>query len=165
MNLDNVQRARSIRLLALDCDGVLTDGSTYIVEDGREFRRFNVHDGLGLKLAMEDGIHVAIISGADGSSVLHRARQLGIEHVLTGVSDKLVALTELCTQLGIKLEHVAYMGDDLPDLPVMQRVGLACAPANAVRAVKDCATLITEHEGGHGAVREVCDILITSRSS
>lgn len=149
-----------IRLLAMDSDGVLTDGGVYVMEDGTEFRRFNIKDGLGLKRVMEAGIHVAIISGASNTSVVHRAHKLGIKDVYVGVEDKLELLMEICQRLGISLEEVAYIGDDLPDLPVLQRVGLPCAPADAVSQISKLADYITEPTGGFGAVREICELLV-----
>lgn len=153
-----------IRLLALDVDGVLTDGGVYVLEDGTEFRRFDIKDGLGLKRVMEAGIEVAIISASNARPVLHRAERLGIRHVYLGVQDKLRTLERLCQDLGIKLEQVAYMGDDLPDLPVLRAVGLPCAPANAVAEIRELPLLLTSSGGGDGAVREICEILLQNIS-
>lgn len=152
--------AIGINFLVLDCDGVLTDGGVYIDDDGRESRRFDIQDGLGLKRFMQLGKHVAIISGSDAKSVLHRARNLGILEVHIGVEDKLTCLVEICERLGIKLHEVAYIGDDLPDIPILKKVGLPCAPSNAVDMVKVHAIFVTKRAGGVGAVRELCDFLV-----
>ena len=152
-----------IKLLALDADGVLTDGGVYIFEDGRQFRRFDIKDGLGLKRVMDAGIHVAIISGSAVKAVAHRAQQLGIEDVHLGIQDKQKKLREICRRLGIHVNEVAFVGDDLTDLPVLRHVGLPCAPVDAVKAVKDQAVLITEADGGRGAVREVCEYLLQEK--
>lgn len=160
MNDDLRSRIANIRLLAMDSDGVLTDGGVYIMEDGTEFRRFNIKDGLGLKRVMEAGIHVAIISGASNTSVVHRAHKLGIKDVYVGVEDKLELLMEICQRLDIFLEEVAYIGDDLPDLDVMQKVGISCAPSNAISQISELADYVTDPAGGHGAVREICNLLM-----
>jgi len=156
-------RLAQIRLLALDSDGVLTDGGVYMSDDGHEFRRFDIKDGLGLKRVMQADIHVAIISGADSNQVIQRARKLGITEAYVGVQDKLARLLDICQRLNLTLDQAAYIGDDLPDLPVMDRVALPCAPADAVAAVKDRAFWIASKPGGFGAVRELCDLLIDSR--
>lgn len=152
-------KAATIRLLALDCDGVLTDGGVYVFDDGAEFRRFNIKDGLGLQRVMAAGIGVAIISSSVSTAVLHRAARLGIGEVHVGVKDKLALLDSLCQRLIIDPAQVAYIGDDLPDLAPMRRVGLPCAPADAVEAVRTAALFVTPSAGGHGAVRDVCDLL------
>jgi 3-deoxy-D-manno-octulosonate 8-phosphate phosphatase (KDO 8-P phosphatase) len=150
---------RRVRLLALDSDGVLTDGGVYVGEDGREFRRFDIKDGLGLKRVMERGIAVAVLSSSPVEAVRHRCAWLGIAEVHLGVVDKVACLKDLCTRLGVSLDQVAYMGDDLADLPVMQIVGLPCGPADTVHEVRTVVRLITVRPGGHGAVRELCDLL------
>lgn len=157
-------KAAAVRLLALDSDGVLTNGGVYMFDDGREFRRFNIKDGLGIKQVMAAGITVAIISSASSQAVQHRARQLGVGYVYVGVGNKLELLRSLCHNLHIALEHVAYMGDDLADLAVMQHVGLPCAPADAVRQVRETAAFVSSCGGGYGAVRELCDYLLEARA-
>jgi 3-deoxy-D-manno-octulosonate 8-phosphate phosphatase (KDO 8-P phosphatase) len=154
------RRLRQVRMLALDVDGVLTDGGIYIFEDGTEFRRFEIKDGLGLMRLRRAGIQVAIISTSAVRSILHRARQLGISEVHLEAWEKLPVLLEICNRLGISLEQVAYIGDDLMDLPLLERVGLPCAPADAMDSVKAKAKLVTKHAGGHGAVRELCELLL-----
>jgi 3-deoxy-D-manno-octulosonate 8-phosphate phosphatase (KDO 8-P phosphatase) len=150
-------------LLALDSDGVLTDGGVYVAEDGHEFRRFDIKDGLGLKRVMQAGLQVAIISSASCEAVRLRASGLGIESVYLGVEDKLLCLQQICRQLEIGLDEVAYMGDDLPDLPVLSAVGYPTAPANAIDEVKTVSKFISSKPGGAGAVREICDRLVFSR--
>jgi 3-deoxy-D-manno-octulosonate 8-phosphate phosphatase (KDO 8-P phosphatase) len=152
-----------VRLLVLDSDGVLTDGGVYITDDGREFRRFDIKDGLGLKRVMAAGIHVAVISSSSTEAVRHRCARLGITEVYLGVSDKSEGLSALCARLDIPLDHVAYMGDDLADLAAMKAVGLPCAPADAVEAIRAVARLVTVRPGGHGAVRELCDVLVREK--
>lgn len=149
-----------VRLLALDSDGVLTDGGVYILEDGGEFRRFHIHDGAGLKAVMQAGIRVAVISSGRSHVVQHRCRQLGIPDVYVGVEDKLDCLNAVCAKYGIELRNVCYMGDDLVDLPVLEAVGFACAPADAILSVQEAAAYVTQRAGGHGAVRELCDLLL-----
>lgn len=155
-------RLGNIRLLGLDVDGVLTDGGVYIFEDGSEFRRFNIKDGLGLKCLADHGFHIVIISSASTTAIRHRAQRLGIQDVYLGVADKLEVLNKVCLQYGITLEEVAYIGDDLPDLPILNAVGMPCAPADAVQSVKLAACYVCSAAGGHGAVREICDLLLSS---
>jgi 3-deoxy-D-manno-octulosonate 8-phosphate phosphatase (KDO 8-P phosphatase) len=162
MDKDLQERIAKIRLLVMDSDGVLTDGGVYMDEEGREFRRFDIKDGLGLKRVMEAGIAVAIISASSIESVRHRAEKLGISEVHIGIQDKLFVLQEICQRLGITLDQVAYIGDDLADLAILREVSLACAPADAVEEVKAVAKLVTSRPGGHGAVREVCDVIVNN---
>lgn len=153
----------NIRLLALDVDGVLTDGGVYISDDGREFRRYNIKDGLGLKQVQAAGIRVVIISSSECKTIVYRMRALGIADVHIGVANKLDMLQGICSASGIALENVCYIGDDLPDLPIMEMVGLPCAPLDAVEAVKNCAVFIAKQPGGYGVVREVCDWILKER--
>lgn len=122
-----IARAASIRLIALDSDGTLTDGGVYVLADGGEFRRFDVRDGLGIVRALRAGISIAVISAGRGGSVEARARQLGIPDCLVGVADKRAALEGLCARDAVTHQQVAFMGDDVNDLPVFEAVGLACA--------------------------------------
>ncbi|AFY35637.1 HAD family hydrolase [Calothrix sp. PCC 7507] len=153
-------RLSQVKLLALDVDGVLTDGGLYYTDNGEELKKFNVKDGLGLKLLMQAGIDVAIITASTSSSVLHRAKKLGINYTFIGVEHKLSVLENLCHKLNITLEQVAYMGDDLNDLPILQAVGCPLTVADAMSANKSSAIYITELAGGQGAVREICDYLL-----
>jgi 3-deoxy-D-manno-octulosonate 8-phosphate phosphatase (KDO 8-P phosphatase) len=163
--LDDVMRlAAGIKLLALDVDGVLTDGRLYFAEDGNELKAFDIQDGHGLKLLMQAGVQCAIITGRNTQLVARRAKNLGIPHLLQGREDKLVALRELTSELGVALEHVAYVGDDWPDLPALLAVGLGIAPANAHQELRAKAGYVTTLPGGRGAVREVCDLLLKAQN-
>lgn len=153
-------RLAQVKLLAIDVDGVLTDGGLYYTESGEEFKKFNIKDGLGLRRVLDAGIEVAFISANHSRSTLHRAKKLGIVHVLIGVSNKLSVLQELCRSLNLSLDQVAYIGDDLVDLPILESVGVAIAVADAVSAVQEVADYVTQKSGGNGAVREVCDRLV-----
>ncbi len=155
-----LEKARRIRLLALDVDGVLTDGRLYFDHDGREMKAFNTRDGLGLKALQRYNIELAIITGRDSEVVNERARQLGIKHVYTGRVDKLNAYRDLLEKTGIEEECVCYAGDDLIDLPVLQRVGLAVAVPNADPLLLERVDWVTRQAGGEGAVREICDLIL-----
>lgn len=156
---DHLLKFSQVKLLALDVDGVLTDGGLYYTETGEELKKFNVKDGLGLKRLMEKGIEVAILSSASSKATLHRAERLGIRYVFIGIEDKLTQLKVLCQELEIELSQVAFMGDDLVDLPVMQAVGCPITVADAMPQNQDVAIYITQRRGGEGAVREVCEIV------
>ncbi|HEX4870203.1 MAG TPA: 3-deoxy-manno-octulosonate-8-phosphatase KdsC [Moraxellaceae bacterium] len=160
---DVMKKAARVRLLAVDVDGVLTDGRLYFAEDGQEFKTFDTQDGHGLKMLMNAGIPCAIITGRTTQLVARRARNLGIEHLMQGREDKLVALRELSAQLGIALEHIAYVGDDWPDLPALRAAGLGVAVANAHAELRAHADHVTTLEGGRGAVREVCDLILKAQ--
>lgn len=155
-----LEKLYRVKLLALDVDGVLTDGGLYYTETGEELKKFNVKDGLGVKRLMEQGIAVAIISSSSSPATLHRAKRLGIPHVFIGIEDKLTQVKQLCGELGVPLDSVAYMGDDLVDLPVMQAVGCPIAVADAMAENQAAAVYVTQCRGGEGAVREICDLLI-----
>lgn len=157
------EKAQTIRLLALDVDGVMTDGRLYFAEDGQEFKTFDTQDGHGIKMLQQSGVTVAIITGRNTKLVERRARNLGIAHLLQGREDKLVALHELITNLGLALEQVAYAGDDWPDLPAIRAAGLGVAVANAHAAVREHADYVTTLPGGRGAVREVCDLIMQAQ--
>ena len=150
----------ALRLLALDVDGVLTDGHLYYGSDGEELKAFNIKDGLGLKLLQQAGITVAIITGRRSHSVERRAAELGIEHVVQGREDKRLALEELCAALGLTLAQCAYMGDDLPDLGALRAAAIGLAPADAVEAVAAAADWQSRYPGGGGCVREACEQLL-----
>jgi 3-deoxy-D-manno-octulosonate 8-phosphate phosphatase (KDO 8-P phosphatase) len=158
-------RLARVKLLALDVDGVLTDGSLYYTERGEELKQFHVRDGQGMQLVQQAGIPVALVSGNASAAVQQRARVLGIPHVFLGQQDKLATLTMLCTQLGITLADVAYVGDDVNDLPALQAVGCPCTVADATAANRACAIYVTHLPGGRGAVREICDLLVQLRTS
>lgn len=157
------EKARAVRLLALDVDGVLTDGRLYFAEDGQEFKTFDTQDGHGIKMLQQAGIVVAIITGRTTKLVERRARNLGITHLLQGREDKLVALRELSAALSIPLDEMAYVGDDWPDLPAIRAAGFGVAVANAHGDVRRHADFITMLKGGRGAVREVCDLILRAQ--
>ena len=160
-----LERASRIRLLVLDVDGVLTDGRLYISAAGEELKVFHVRDGSGLVAAQRAGIAVAIISGRDSAAVTRRAAELGIRHVRQGVSDKGAEFDRLLAELGVAAEHAACVGDDTPDLPMLRRAGLAVAVADAHPALREAAHWITPSNGGLGAVRDVCDLLLSTRGN
>jgi 3-deoxy-D-manno-octulosonate 8-phosphate phosphatase (KDO 8-P phosphatase) len=145
-----------------DVDGVLTDGRIYIGPDGESFKAFNVLDGHGLKLLMAAGIEPLVITGRDSAAVRRRMQDLGIQHAVYGAKDKLAAAQALLAELGLQWREVAAMGDDWPDLPLLARAGLACAPPNAHLEVKAVAHHVTTQTGGHGAARELCDLLLVA---
>jgi YrbI family 3-deoxy-D-manno-octulosonate 8-phosphate phosphatase len=156
-------RARKVRLLCVDVDGVLTDAGMYYGPDGEVLKKFNTRDGMGLARVREAGIAVAIISGEDSAIVHARAAKLKIDDVFSGVSNKRAVIDELCSRDGLGLDEVAYIGDDLNDLAALECVGMACAVADAVEPVKAVAHYVTQRRGGEGAVREVCEFLISAK--
>lgn len=158
-------RLADIQLLALDVDGVLTDGHLWYFQNGEEAKAFHVHDGHGLKKLMRAGVHVALITARHSPVAARRARELGIEHYHESVNDKGARLQELATELTLPLAACAYMGDDEPDLPAMDIAGLVFAPANAVATIRDKAHWCCEARGGEGAVREVCELLLAAKHS
>ncbi len=162
--MDLAERARLVRLAIFDVDGVMTDGTLYIGADGEAFKAFNILDGHGLKMLQASGVGTAIISGRASQAVARRARELDIAHVVQGSSDKAQAFERLRAELGLDAASCAFMGDDLPDLPVMRLAGFAVAVANAVEAVKQAAHYVTRASGGRGAVREFCELLLSARA-
>jgi len=155
----------SIRILFLDCDGVLTDGGVYFDDSGREFRRFNIKDGAGIKKLQRAGVHVAVISSSPAEPLLHRAAQLGIDDVAIGVADKVDTARDILMKHGLNWSHAAFMGDDLADLKLLRTVEYPIAVADAIDAVKLAAEYITRAPGGHGAVREVADLIVPGEES
>jgi 3-deoxy-D-manno-octulosonate 8-phosphate phosphatase (KDO 8-P phosphatase) len=162
-----ISRARQIRLLLLDCDGVLTDGGLHYTFDGKRVMEgakvFHIHDGQGLKLAREAGMRLGVISGRVSPALTARARDLQIDHLHQGIDDKLSVYEQIKTDEGLTDAQIAYVGDDLPDLPVMRRVGLAVAVADAVEEVRECAHFVTKKPGGRGAAREVVELLLKAQ--
>lgn len=156
-------RAARVKLAVFDVDGVLTDGKLWYAEDGHELKAFHVHDGLGLKRLLANGIEVAIITARLSPLVTERMAELGVAHVYQGQSDKLACFEQLRGALKLGADECAYTGDDLPDLKVMTRVGLAIAPANAHPWVSARAHWHTRNAGGAGAAREVCDFLLSAQ--
>ncbi len=159
---DILDRAARIRLACFDVDGTLTDGRLWFDAEGRESKAFNVLDGQGLVLLRKAGIEVAFVTARDSAAAAHRARDLGLRsHV--GVGDKRACVVALAGELGIGMDRVAFMGDDLPDLPVMRMVGLAVAPAGAHAWTRERAHWCTDARGGEGAAREFCDLLLRAQ--
>lgn len=157
-------KAKKIKLLVLDVDGVLTDGKVYFPAEGDEIKVFHTHDGLGMKRCMLNGIEIAIISGRGSVVVRRRLKELNINNYYENCEDKNTALDELLTKLNLTDEQMAYVGDDLPDLIGIERAAIGIAVANAVDAVKTAADYITKINGGEGAVREVCELLLSAQN-
>ncbi|NTV14295.1 MAG: HAD-IIIA family hydrolase [Desulfobulbaceae bacterium] len=159
----NLERAKTVRLLLLDVDGVLTDGSIIYTPDGQEIKAFNTRDGLGLRLVQKAGLQVGLITARSSEVVKRRAENLGISLVFQGVGQKLAVFRRLLGEQGLEAAQVAYVGDDWLDLPLLTRVGLAVAVADAAAEVRQVAHYVTELPGGRGAVREVCDLLVEAQ--
>jgi 3-deoxy-D-manno-octulosonate 8-phosphate phosphatase (KDO 8-P phosphatase) len=160
---DLLARARAVRMLSCDVDGVLTDGKLYYADDGSETKAFSTLDGLGLKMLHEAGIVVAWITGSSAPAVTRRAKTLSVAHVVLGAENKLAPWERLRSELGMSAEECAHIGDDLPDLPVLLRCGLSTTVPHAPEAVKRRAHYVTRAEGGAGAVREVCELILGAR--
>lgn len=164
--MDSVlERANDVRLLVLDVDGVLTDGRLYFSARGEEMKSFHVRDGAGIVQVLHAGLQVAVISGRQSQAVERRMSELGVTWIRQGVQDKLAALRELLDILGLGPQAVACIGDDVADLPLLEIARLAVAVADAHPSIKARAHLVTQAGGGEGAVRELCDLLLTSRSA
>jgi 3-deoxy-D-manno-octulosonate 8-phosphate phosphatase (KDO 8-P phosphatase) len=163
MSEDARKRAAGVRLAVFDVDGVLTDGTLTYDDRGVEYKSFHTQDGLGLKLLQQAGVTVAVISARNSDIVTRRMRELGIKHVYQGSDDKLHVLRELLRNLQVDVTETAYTGDDLPDVPPMRLAGFAVAVQNAVAAVRQYAHWVTSRPGGQGAVREICDFILSSQ--
>lgn len=163
MPTDALVRARRVRLLSCDVDGVLTDGRIYIDDHGHEMKAFSALDGVGINLLARAGIVVAWITGSAAPAVTHRARRLNIAHVVLDVADKLPAWNALRAQLGIAPEHCAHIGDDLPDVAIFNACGFAVTVPHAPAAVRDQAHYVTAREGGAGAVREIAELILAAQ--
>ncbi len=163
MTSANSTLARQVRLLIVDVDGVLTDGGLYFDDRGEEIKRFNSLDGQGIRMALGGGIEIAVITGRQSNIVEHRMRDLGVSHVYQGSRDKLPVFERLLRDTGLEAAQAAYVGDDLPDLPIMRRVGFAIAVQNAHGFVKQHCNWVTSACGGAGAVREVTDFILHSQ--
>lgn len=162
---DIIEKARQIRLVIFDVDGVLTDGGLHIDDNGAEHKVFYSRDGHGMKMLQDSGVDIAIITGRMSEAVTHRMTSLGIEHVYQGRQEKLPVFDDLARQLEIQPEQIAYVGDDVVDLPVMQRVGLAIAVQDAHEWVKKHAHWQTPHKGGKGAARDVCELIMEAQGT
>jgi 3-deoxy-D-manno-octulosonate 8-phosphate phosphatase (KDO 8-P phosphatase) len=165
MNKRLIARAHRIRLAIFDVDGVLTDGTIYLGERGEQIKAFHILDGLGLKMLGASGIVTALLSGRKSAVVTLRAKEIGISHLLQGVDDKLDAYHRLLRKLDLVEEEASFMGDDLPDLPVLRRCGLAFSVPNAPEIVLSHVHHVTRAPGGRGAVREACEFLMQARGT
>lgn len=161
---DILQRAAQIKLVLFDVDGVLTDGRLIIGDDGQEYKAFHSRDGHGMKMLQETGVIIGIITGRTSRVVQHRMSSLGITHVYQGQLNKLAAYEDIKIKLKMTDRDIAYVGDDVVDLPVMRRVGLAIATADAHDFVKEHAHWQTRHDGGRGAARDVCEFIMQAQN-
>jgi 3-deoxy-D-manno-octulosonate 8-phosphate phosphatase (KDO 8-P phosphatase) len=155
-------RAQDVRVVFFDVDGVLTDGGLYFSEAGESLKRFHTLDGHGIKLLQQAGITPAVVTGRDSPALRLRLRALGVLHARFGTEDKRPAAEDILASLGLQWHQAAAMGDDWPDLPMLRRAALACAPANAHAEVRAVAHVVTQARGGDGAVRELCDLLLVA---
>jgi 3-deoxy-D-manno-octulosonate 8-phosphate phosphatase (KDO 8-P phosphatase) len=160
-----LSRSKLIRLIAFDVDGVMTDGGLYFSDSGEEFKRFNSLDGHGIKMLRASGVEVAIITGRTSHCVEARAKNLGITHVFQGVENKLEAMVGLLNKLKISRDAAAYMGDDVVDLTVMRHVGLAISVPESPLLVRKHSHYVTQRGGGHGAVREACELIMSAQDT
>ena len=159
----SLSRLSELRLLAFDVDGVFTDGRFSLSDDGVESKAFHTQDGFGVRRALAAGIAIAVISGRRSGAVEIRMAELGVMHVILGCKDKVAALDELATSLKIDVADCGYVGDDVPDLPLLEYVGFSFAVANAVPEVQQRCDYLTRKPGGSGAVREICDLVVAAR--
>ena len=159
-----LNKAKQIKLVIFDVDGVLTDGSLYFSEQGMAFKAFQVHDGVGIKLLLENKIEVAVITQHDSPIVTHRMETLGIQYIYVGETPKLTSYENLLKKINLKDEQVAYVGDDFPDLPVLRRAGLSIIVANASPQLLPYVDWQTQKSGGQGAAREVCDLILQAQN-
>ncbi|MFM6419214.1 KdsC family phosphatase [Planktothrix sp.] len=159
----NLPDFSKVKLFTTDVDGVLTDGKIIFSDEGVQYKNFNVKDGLGIKLLLEHKIHVAILTASKSPAIIQRANNLGIQIVLTGLTDKLEALHQVCQELQISTAEVVYIGDDVNDIAVIKEVGIGCCVADAHPQVKTIASHITTNPVGAGAVREICDRILASQ--
>ncbi len=165
ISTDVLARAKNIKLVIFDVDGVMTDGGLTIGDDGQEYKTFNTQDGLGMKLLKASGVEMAIITGRTSNVVKQRSESTGVAHFYQGVEDKLTAFNDLIAKLNIKLEQTAFMGDDVVDMPPMLRCGLAVSVPAAPESVKQRAHYVTTKEGGRGAVRELCELIMQAQGT
>ena len=156
---------QKIRCLILDIDGICTDGSLQYTASGESTKTFHVHDGQGIRALRHAQIEVCIISGRTHPAVTRRFKELNVEYIFQGCQEKLKPYIDLLTTLSLTDTQVAYMGDDIPDIPLIQRAGIGISVPNAVEAARNAADLITQHPGGRGAVREICDYILTAQAT
>lgn len=162
---DVIERAKKIKLVIFDVDGVLTDGSLYIGDDGQEYKAFNSRDGHGIKMMLRNGVDGAIITGRTSKVVEHRVKDLGLGNVRQGCADKLPVYEEMVKELDLKYEQTAFIGDDIVDLPIMLKVGLAIATKDAHPMVKEYSHWITPSAGGRGAARDLAEMMMHSQGT
>lgn len=160
-----LEKLAEIRLVAFDVDGVFTDGRFYLSDDGVETKAFHTQDGYGVRQLLTSGIEVAVISGRKSGAVEKRMAELRVPHVVLGCKDKVAAMDELAAGLGLDVSACAFVGDDLPDLALLEHVGFSVAVANAVPALLECCDYVTRKPGGFGAVREVCELIVNMKQS
>ncbi len=158
-----VEKAKKIKIMAFDVDGVMTDGSVTYDQNGIEYKTFNVKDGHGLVRAEKSGFITAIITARNNGTVKHRAENLNITELYQGQKFKLPALEEILKKYNLGFENVSYMGDDLPDLCILEKAGLSCCPADAVDEVVEVCDFVSSKNGGRGAVRELCDFILDAQ--
>ncbi|MGE5626354.1 MAG: KdsC family phosphatase [Bacillota bacterium] len=163
--MDVKQRAARVRLVVFDVDGVFTDGRLWYGAQGEELKVFHVHDGQGVKRLLKHGVAVGVISGRESAAVARRMQDLGIAHLFQGDEQKLPIFERLLKKLGLTTEQAACVGDDLPDLPLLERAGLAIAVPNALDPIKARAHYVTRMDGGRGAVREICDLIMAAQGA
>ena len=156
-------RLEKLKLMVFDVDGVLTDAGLWYTEQGETLKRFNALDGHGLKMLAVSGIQVALVTGRESPIIARRAAELGLGAVMQNVRDKGVVLSELCTRYGVALEQTGFMGDDLIDLPAMQRAGFSASVPDAPSYITQAAHWVAERRGGHGAARECCDLILAAQ--
>ncbi|MEO8401279.1 MAG: HAD family hydrolase [Gammaproteobacteria bacterium] len=160
-----VQKAKKIRLVIFDVDGILTTGKLFYGNNGIELKAFHVYDGIGLKMLQQSGVTVAIITARQSEAVTKRMQDLKINHVYQGQSDKLIAYQELKQKLNLEDEQIAFVGDDLPDLPILRRTGLSITVPNAPVIMQEYTNLVTHTRGGYGAAREVCELIMRAQGT
>ncbi len=160
---DAAGKLEKVKMLLLDVDGVMTDGKIIYTDSGAEIKAFCVKDGLGMRLLMNAGIKIGVITGRSSEALRHRCKNLNIEYIFDGVSDKAVILDKIVEITGIKASEIAYMGDDLPDIPVMRNTGIPIAVADAHEMVIETASIVTSAKGGNGAIREVCEAILKAQ--
>lgn len=158
------EKASKIKIMAFDVDGVFTDGSLVFDENGKEYKTFNAKDGQGIVCVEKAGIITVIITARNNGTVEYRAKNLGITELHQGVKYKLPVLEDIVKKQGLKMENVSYMGDDLPDICILEKVGLACCPADAVDEVQNICNFVSSKNGGRGAIRELCDFVLRSQN-
>jgi len=160
---ETLMRAKKIKLLLLDVDGVLTDGTLIYSHEIGEAKGFNTQDGFGMRMLQDAGVVIGLITARTSEAVSRRAKDLKLAHIYAGHDDKISAFTEILQKTGLTAEQTAYMGDDLLDLPVILKCGCSFAPANGVAEVRQRVHYVTEQAGGHGAVREACELILEAR--